>query len=85
MSSLPFEVSAVFHGPLPLPAEDHGYEDVQDMLTIVNHHRFEDLNAETIVKRIIARSDEYLERQRKKSNKATKEEVLRAAEIGSTQ
>lgn len=72
----------MYHGPLPLPTEDHGYEDVQDMLKIVDHHRFEDLNAETIVKRIIARSAEYLERQRKKGLKTSNEALLRAAEIG---
>ncbi|ORY77771.1 hypothetical protein BCR37DRAFT_361121 [Protomyces lactucae-debilis] len=82
LATLPFTVQGVFHGPLPLPAEQHGYEDVMDMLQIVEHHRFEELNAGTIVKRIIARSDEYLERQRKKGIKATNEAVLRAAEVG---
>jgi ethanolamine-phosphate cytidylyltransferase len=82
LASLPFDIKSVYHGPLPLPAEQHGYEDVQDVLKIVEHHRFEELNAGTIVKRIIARSDEYLERQRKKGIKATNEAILRAAEVG---
>ncbi|CCG84979.1 protein of unknown function [Taphrina deformans PYCC 5710] len=82
LKALPFECSSVYHGPLPLPAKDHGYEEVQHLLRTVDHHRFEDLNAQTIVRRIIARSDEYLERQRKKSQKANNEEMLRAAEVG---
>lgn len=83
LSDLPYSVSAVYHGPLPLPSSDHGYEDVQDILKIVEHHRFEDLNAQTIVKRIIARSDEYLARQKKKGIKANNEAMLKAAEVGS--
>lgn len=84
LATLPYPVSAVYHGPLPLPARDHGYEDVQDLLKTVDHHRFEDLNAQMIVRRIIARSDAYLERQRKKSQKASNEEHLRAVETGAT-
>lgn len=84
LSHLPWVVHTVYHGPVPLPAEDHGYEDVSDILKIVEHHRFEDLNAKTIVKRIVARSDEYLDRQRKKGVKAKTEAMLRAAETGQT-
>lgn len=83
LSRLPYKPSAVYHGPLPLPAHDHGYEGVEDRLIVVQHHRFENLNAQTIVERIKARSDEYLERQRKKGVKADKEAILRAAEAGS--
>lgn len=72
----------MFHGPIPLPDREHGYEDILDMVNIIDHHRFENVNAQTIVQRILARSSEYLERQKKKGIKAETEAVLRAAETG---
>lgn len=85
LQQLPFGPTAVYHGPLPLPASGHGYEGVLDVLRIAPSHQFEGLNAAAIVQRIVARSAEYLERQRKKGVKADKEALLRAAELGQQQ
>lgn len=84
LKELPWPIESVYHGPISLPEVNHGYEDVSEMLRVVDHHRFVDLNAQTIVKRIIARNDEYLERQRKKGVKAKTEAMLQAAETGQT-
>ncbi|BFZ54969.1 choline phosphate cytidylyltransferase [Savitreella phatthalungensis] len=83
LSQLPHTPTAVYHGPVPLPeGAAHGYEDVADLLRILPQHDFANLNAATIVDRIVARSAEYLERQRKKGVKADREQILRAAELG---
>ena len=80
---MPHSPEAVYHGPVPLSeAGALGYNDIRDVLRITPDHRFKGLNAAVIVDRILARSAEYLERQRKKGVKADKEAVLRAAELG---
>ena len=86
LRQLPHAPAAVYHGPVPLSdSSASGYADIRDVLRFAPEHRFKGLNAAMIVDRILARSAEYLERQRKKGIKADREAVLRAAELGRQQ
>ena len=84
LECLPERVEAVYHGPVHLSAQEHGYDDVRELVRAIPQHEFDYLNAKTIVERIIERRDEYLERQRKKGVKGDTEAILRAAEVGRT-
>lgn len=76
----------VYHGPTafmpPSTLEGDPYRDAK-ALGIFHEtpkHDFQDVNAEHIVKRIMARRDAYEERQRKKGAKAVGEEAHRRRE-----
>ncbi|KXS99807.1 hypothetical protein AC578_8867 [Pseudocercospora eumusae] len=76
----------VYHGPTafmpPSTLEGDPYADAKALGIFheTGKHDFQDVNAEHIVKRIMARRDDYQERQRKKGVKAVGEEAHRRRE-----
>ncbi|EWC44272.1 hypothetical protein DRE_01098 [Drechslerella stenobrocha 248] len=72
-------VSAVYHGPTSfMPSEGDPYADAKEMGIFhqVESHDFEDVNAGTIMERIVAARERFEERQRKKGVKAGYEDEM---------
>lgn len=68
---------AIYHGPTAFtPASQDPYTPAKEMgiYREIPEHRFQDVNARNIVKRIMKSRDMYEERQRKKGVKAVGEE-----------
>ena len=77
-------VDAVYHGPTtssPTITTDP-YADAKAMCVFVEtpEHRFQEVNAAHIVRRILEKRGQYEERQRKKGSKAVGEEAARKKE-----
>lgn len=78
-SKFPGPVSAVFHGPSTV---DEGvYDDVQSLFKEIGPHKYDHMNTEFIVNRVLSNKAAYEERQRKKGWKAEVEQKLRAEEL----
>lgn len=83
LSELPGTVVKVFHGPTPFEEDDaNPYADVADLFQEIGPHKYDDMNTETIVHRVLANKAAYEERQRKKGWKAAHERDLEALERG---
>lgn len=78
-SKFPGKVSAVFHGPSPV--DDGVYDEVTELFQEIGPHKYDDMNTEFIVNRVLNNKAAYEERQRRKGWKAETEQKLRAAEI----
>ncbi|WPK23330.1 hypothetical protein PUMCH_000568 [Australozyma saopauloensis] len=85
LNKLPGPVVTIFHGPTPV---DEGvYDEVLDLLKQLPAHKFDDMNTEFIVNRVLENKAAYEERQRKKGwkgeieKKIRDEELLRAAKL----
>lgn len=78
-AKLPGQVLAVFHGPSPV---DEGvYDQVEPLFREIGPHKYDDMNTEFIVNRVLSNKAAYEERQRKKGWKAEVEKKLRAEEL----
>lgn len=76
---LPGPVVNVFHGPTPVdPAV---YHDVLDLLTELPPHKFDNMNAEFIVRRVLGNKTAYEERQQRKGWKVEIEKRLHEEEL----
>lgn len=72
-------VSAVFHGPTQI---DEGvYDNVQTLFKEIGPHKYDNMNTEFIVNRVLSNKAAYEERQRRKGWKAEVEQKLRAEEL----
>lgn len=71
-------VKSVLHGPTHI--EESVYNDVKDILVQIGPHKFDDINTELIVKRVLDNKVAYEERQRRKGWKAEVEKRLREEE-----
>lgn len=83
LQSLPYTVDAVYHGPtVSVPPTQQVYADAKEMgiYKEVPKHPYADVNAETIVERILKSRDMYEERQRVKGVKGIGEEAVRRRE-----
>lgn len=85
LASLPAGLpDVVYHGPTAfMPSDLDPYADSKALgiFQQVGEHRFQDVNSEQIVKRILDKREEYEERQRKKGVKAVGEDAARKEEI----
>ncbi|KAI0402534.1 phosphoethanolamine cytidylyltransferase-like protein [Xylaria palmicola] len=75
---------AVYHGPtafIPLSYDPYTAPKEMGIFREIAVHKFQDVNAETIVQRILRSRDLYEERQRKKGVKAAGEAAHRQREI----
>lgn len=85
LTSLPWGTpDAVYHGPtafMPLTYDPYTAAKTMGIMREVGEHAFSEVNAGTIVQRIMKSRDMYEERQRKKGVKATVEEAARNREI----
>ncbi|KAI1270091.1 phosphoethanolamine cytidylyltransferase-like protein [Xylariaceae sp. FL1019] len=85
LTTLPWGTpDAVYHGPTAfIPLAYDPYTAVKDMgiFQQVPKHKFQDVNAGTIVQRILKSRDLYEERQRKKGVKAVGEAAQRHREV----
>ncbi|KAI8629989.1 phosphoethanolamine cytidylyltransferase-like protein [Xylariaceae sp. FL1651] len=85
LTALPWGTpDAVYHGPttfMPLSYDPYTAPKDMDIFQQIPEHKFQDVNAGTIVQRILKSRDLYEERQRKKGVKAVGETAQRQREI----
>ncbi|KAI1487955.1 ethanolamine-phosphate cytidylyltransferase [Biscogniauxia mediterranea] len=85
LTALPWGTpDAVYHGPtsfMPLSYDPYTAPKEMGIFQQIENHRFSDVNAGTIVQRIMKSRDLYEERQRKKGVKAVGEAAQRRREI----
>lgn len=85
LTSLPWGTpDAVYHGPtsfIPLESDPYTAPKAMGIFQEVPHHDYEEVNAGTIVQRIMKSRDMYEARQRKKGVKAGVEAAAREREI----
>ncbi|KAK5092712.1 choline phosphate cytidylyltransferase [Exophiala xenobiotica] len=80
------KVSAVYHGPtafIPLDFDPYGDARALGLLKQIPDHSYKHVNAAEIMARIERGRAAFAERQRRKGQKASLEDVLKAAEIRS--
>ncbi|KAI0009949.1 ethanolamine-phosphate cytidylyltransferase [Xylariaceae sp. FL0662B] len=85
LTTLPWGIpDAVYHGPtafMPLSYDPYVVPKKMGIFRQIAGHAFQDVNAGTIVQRIMKSRDQYEERQRKKGVKAVGEAAHRQREI----
>lgn len=82
LAKFPGPVSVVFHGPTSI---DEGvYEEVKLKFKEIGPHKYDDMNTEFIVNRVLSNKAAYEERQKRKGWKAEVEQKLRAEELTRT-
>ncbi|KAK7754720.1 choline phosphate cytidylyltransferase [Diatrype stigma] len=85
LTSLPWGApDAVYHGPtsfIPLESDPYTAPKLMGIFQEIPRHQYEDVNAGTIVQRIMKSRDMYEARQRKKGVKAEVESAARQREI----
>ncbi|KAI1250897.1 hypothetical protein MGN70_007958 [Eutypa lata] len=85
LTSLPWGTpDAVYHGPtsfIPLESDPYTAPKAMGIFQEIPHHDYEEVNAGTIVQRIMKSRDMYEARQRKKGVKAGVEAAAREREI----
>ncbi len=85
LTSLPWGTpDAVYHGPtsfMPLTYDPYTAPKEMGIYREIGHHEFEQVNAGTIVQRILKSRDMYEARQRAKGAKANVEEAHRRREM----
>lgn len=85
LKSLPFGTpSAVYHGPtsfMPLTYDPYVAPKAMGIYREIPSHGYEDVNAETIVQRILRSRDLYEARQKAKGMKAEIEEMQKKREL----
>ncbi|KAJ9156118.1 Ethanolamine-phosphate cytidylyltransferase [Pleurostoma richardsiae] len=85
LTSLPWGTpDAVYHGPtsfMPLTYDPYGAPKEMGIYREIGQHEFENVNAGTIVQRIMKSREMYEERQRKKGQKADVEAAHRRREV----
>lgn len=79
LDKLPGKVHTVFHGPTPL--DDGVYDEVKAVFQEIGPHKYDDMNTEFIVTRVLSNKTAYEERQRRKGWKAEVELKLRQDEL----
>jgi ethanolamine-phosphate cytidylyltransferase len=72
LDKLPGKVVAVYHGPTPLDCDDP-YKDIGGSLRQIGDHKYDEMNTEFIVNRVLTNKLAYEERQRKKGWKSEHE------------
>lgn len=72
LEKLPGKVNAVFHGPTPFDDYDP-YQDVKPLLKQIKPHRFDNMNTDFIVSRVLDNKQAFEDRQRKKGWKSERE------------
>lgn len=73
------QVSVVFHGPTQI---DEGvYDNVLSVFKEIGPHKYDEMNTEFIVNRVLSNKAAYEERQRRKGWKAEVEQKLRVEEL----
>lgn len=78
LAQLPGPTTAVFHGPTLV---DEGvYDGVTQLFREIGPHRFDDMNTQIIVDRVLSNKAAYEERQRRKGWKAEVEQRLKLEE-----
>jgi len=83
LGSLPYKVTAVYHGPTAsAPPTEDPYADAKklNLYREVSDHKYSHINATEIVGRILKSRDMYEERQRVKGVKGIGEEAVRRRE-----
>jgi len=83
LESLPYKVTAVYHGPTAsVPPTEDPYADAKKLglYREVSDHKYSHINATEIVGRILKSRDMYEERQRIKGVKGIGEEAVRRRE-----
>lgn len=78
-NKLPGPVLTVFHGPTSVDAGV--YDDVKPLMKYLPPHKFDDMNTEFIVKRVLENKAAYEERQRKKGWKGEIEKKIKEEEL----
>lgn len=79
LGKLPGPVISIFHGPTQV---DEGvYDQVKPLLKQLPAHKFDDMNTEFIVKRVLENKAAYEERQRRKGWKGEIEKKIREEEL----
>jgi ethanolamine-phosphate cytidylyltransferase len=85
LTALPWGTpDAVYHGPtsfMPLSYDPYTAPKRMGIFREISNHAFQEVNAGTIVQRIMRSRDMYEERQRKKGVKASLETAARQREI----
>lgn len=82
LSIFPGKVEKVFHGPTPI-ADIDPYEDIEnteDLFVEIGPHKYDDMNTEFIVKRVLDNKQAYEDRQRRKGWKSEVELKLQKEE-----
>ncbi len=74
------QIDAVYHGPSAVPGDPYATVREEGIYHETMPHDFEEVNAKTIVERIMKSRDLYEERQRKKLQKSGKEKTLEEIE-----
>lgn len=77
-AQLPGTVHTAFHGPTAV--EDGVYDDVQRVFRELGPHKYDDMNTQVIVDRVLSNKAAYEERQKRKGWKAEVERKLKQAE-----
>ncbi|THX92856.1 ethanolamine-phosphate cytidylyltransferase [Aureobasidium pullulans] len=83
LESLPYSVQAVYHGPtVSAPPGEDFYTDAKEMgiFREISSHPYSQVNADSIVNRILKSRELYEERQRVKGVKGIGEEAVRRRE-----
>lgn len=72
LDKLPGKVTAVYHGPTPIDDDDL-YNEVNSIFKEIGPHKYDDMNTDFIVNRVLANKQAYEERQRRKGWKSEHE------------
>ncbi|EGV60649.1 Nucleotidylyl transferase [Yamadazyma tenuis ATCC 10573] len=80
LDRLPGSVVAVMHGPTPVDPEVYADARTDGIYQQMGSHKFDDINTQFIVKRVLDNMEAFEERQRKKGWKAENERRLEELE-----
>lgn len=81
LDQLPGKLVSVYHGPTPVA--EGVYDKVSPLYKEIGPHKYDDMNTEFIVNRVLSNKKAYEERQRRKGWKAEVEQKLRVEELES--
>ena len=79
LEKLSVPVDAVFHGATPI--DQRVYSRIQPLMHTIPAHKFDDMNTESIVNRVLENKAAYEERQRRKGWKSDVERLIREEEL----
>ena len=80
LSKLPAKINAVYHGPTPLEEDPYSEIEPRGLLRTIPSHKYDHMNAEYIVNRVLSNKKAYEDRQKKKGWKAEIEATILAKE-----
>lgn len=81
LNKLPGKVTAVYHGPTPIDNSVYDGIKADGLYKEIGPHKYDNVNTQFIVDRVLNNAKAYEERQKKKGWKAENEQLLREQEL----